>query len=61
MLYEFVISNKTDILARARLKITARKWPAVSPEELENGLPMFLSQPSATSPLVKRKQRGSAT
>ena len=48
VLYEFVTSNKGEILARARVKITARKWPAVSPDELENGLPLFLTQLAET-------------
>jgi signal transduction histidine kinase len=48
VLYEFVTSNRAEILARARLKITSRKWPAVSPEELEHGLPLFLTQLAET-------------
>jgi signal transduction histidine kinase len=47
-LFEFITANKHDILALARAKIIARKWPAVSPQELENGLPKFLGQLAET-------------
>jgi signal transduction histidine kinase len=47
-LYEFIIQQKHDILALARAKIIERKWPAVSPHELENGLPTFLNQLAET-------------
>jgi signal transduction histidine kinase len=48
VLYEFVTSDKADILSRARAKISARHWPAVTTDELENGLPLFLTQLAAT-------------
>lgn len=44
MLFEFITANKSEILTRARAKVTGRQWPAVSSEELENGLPLFLTQ-----------------
>lgn len=47
-LYEFISANGRDILSSARAKILARKWPAVSPNELENGLPKFLGQLAET-------------
>jgi signal transduction histidine kinase len=47
-LYEFIASNKNDIIMLAREKILARKWPTVSALELEHGLPLFLSQLSET-------------
>jgi signal transduction histidine kinase len=47
-LYEFIIQQKHDILALARAKILERKWPAVSPHEVENGLPTFLNQLAET-------------
>ena len=48
MLYEFIIATKSEILTRARAKVTARQWPIVSTEELENGLPLFLTQLAET-------------
>lgn len=48
MLYDFITHDKNEILARARAKVTARSWPAVSPEELEHGLPLFLTQLAET-------------
>jgi signal transduction histidine kinase len=47
-LYDFIASNKNDIIMLAREKILARKWPTVSALELEHGLPLFLSQLSET-------------
>jgi signal transduction histidine kinase len=44
VLYEFITTDKAQILARARAKVTARQWPTVSSEELEHGLPLFLTQ-----------------
>ncbi|HEX7282441.1 MAG TPA: HAMP domain-containing sensor histidine kinase [Vicinamibacterales bacterium] len=44
MLYEFIATYRDPIIARARQKLTARPWPSVSPEELENGVPLFLTQ-----------------
>ena len=44
MLYEFVTTFRNPIIERARQKLTARPWPAASPEELENGVPLFLTQ-----------------
>ena len=48
MLYQFVTTDKAEILARARAKVTARQWPSVSTEELEHGLPLFLTQLAET-------------
>ena len=44
MLYEFITTYRDPIIARARQKLTARPWPSASPEELENGVPLFLTQ-----------------
>jgi signal transduction histidine kinase len=44
MLYEFVTTYRDAIIDRARQKLTARPWPSASPEELENGVPIFLTQ-----------------
>src|SRR5512141_1314824 len=48
MLYDFITSNKQEILSRARAKVMERQWPAVSATELENGLPLFLTQLAET-------------
>ena len=48
MLYEFVTTYRDDIITRAREKLTARPWPVASPQELENGVPLFLTQLSET-------------
>ena len=48
MLYEFVTTYRDAIITRAREKLTARPWPATSAQELENGVPSFLTQLSET-------------
>jgi signal transduction histidine kinase len=49
MLYEFVETFRDAIIAKTRIKVSSRPWPPASTVELENGLPMFLSQ--LTEPL----------
>lgn len=44
MLDEFITIYRDQIIERARQKLTARPWPAASVQELENGVPLFLSQ-----------------
>ena len=48
MLYEFVTTYRDAIIAKARAKLTARPWPSASTHELENGVPLFLTQLSET-------------
>jgi signal transduction histidine kinase len=48
MLYEFITTYRDAIIARARAKLTARPWPAASALELQNGVPLFLTQLSET-------------
>ncbi|MCA1652597.1 MAG: sensor histidine kinase, partial [Acidobacteria bacterium] len=48
MLYEFVTTYRHSIIDRARQKLTARPWPSASPAELENGVPLFLTQLAET-------------
>jgi signal transduction histidine kinase len=48
MLDEFVVKYRDPIITRARQKLTARPWPAASAQELENGVPLFLTQLSET-------------
>ncbi len=47
-LYEFIDTNKAEILALARAKVASRQWPTVSADELESGLPLFLTQLAET-------------
>ena len=44
MLYEFVATYREEIIAKTREKVASRPWPPASTSELENGVPMFLSQ-----------------
>lgn len=44
MLHEFLTANHSEIVARARAKVTQRLAPRPTPEELENGVPLFLDQ-----------------
>jgi signal transduction histidine kinase len=44
MLEEFIATNRDAIIERARQKLTARPWPSASVQELDNGVPRFLTQ-----------------
>jgi len=48
VLYEFVTTYRDEIIAKTRDKVNARSWPPASTTELENGLPLFLTQLSET-------------
>lgn len=48
MLHEFITSYRDQIIARARVKLTDRPWPLASTSEMENGVPLFLTQLSET-------------
>jgi len=48
MLYEFVELNRDVIISRARDRVRGRPWPSVAPGELEQGVPLFLTQLSET-------------
>jgi signal transduction histidine kinase len=48
MLQEFVTTNREAIISKARAKLTARPWPSATANELNNGVPLFLSQLSDT-------------
>jgi hypothetical protein len=48
MLYEFITTYRDAIITRARKKLTARPWPSASAQELENGVPLFLTQLTET-------------
>src|SRR3954468_14605368 len=57
MLHEFVTTYRTEIIARAREKLTARPWPSVSARELDHGVPLFLNQ---LSEVLLTEQSGGA-
>jgi signal transduction histidine kinase len=44
MLRDFVVLNRDQILAKARLRVASRAAPAASEVELTEGLPVFLDQ-----------------
>ena len=44
MLYEFIVTYRDAIITTARQKLTARPCPPASAHELENGVPLFLTQ-----------------
>ena len=48
MLYEFITTYRDAIITKAREKLTARPWPSASANELENGVPLFLTQLAET-------------
>ncbi|PYR88802.1 MAG: sensor histidine kinase [Acidobacteria bacterium] len=48
MLYEFVTTYREAIIAKTRTKVSSRPWPPASTAELQNGLPIFLSQLAET-------------
>jgi hypothetical protein len=48
MLYEFVTTYRDAIIAKTRVKVRTRPWPPASTSELENGLPIFLTQLAET-------------
>jgi len=44
VLHEFITTYRDAIIARAREKLTARPWPVASLNELQHGVPLFLTQ-----------------
>jgi len=44
MLHEFIVTHRDEIIARTRKRVHGRTWPAVSTHELEDGVPLFLTQ-----------------
>ena len=48
MLHEFITANRDEIISRARDRVRGRPWPSVSPDELEYGVPLFLTQIAET-------------
>jgi hypothetical protein len=45
---QFLKDNRAQLIERARLKVAKRASPPVSPAELEQGVPLFLTQLSLT-------------
>ena len=48
MLHEFLTSNRDDLIRCCRAKVARRLAPAVTPAELEYGIPLFLGQLTET-------------
>jgi signal transduction histidine kinase len=48
MLYDFLTTNRDAIIARTREKVSSRSSPSALPGELENGVPLFLTQLAST-------------
>lgn len=48
MLHEFVTLNREAIILRTRDRLVSRTSPPVSTDELDNGVPVFLTQLSET-------------
>jgi hypothetical protein len=44
MLHEFLSANREEIIARARARAVNRTAPRATDAELENGIPLFLTQ-----------------
>jgi signal transduction histidine kinase len=44
MLHEFVEEHREEIVTRARALVATRPWPVVSQDELDSGIPLFLTQ-----------------
>ena len=48
MLHEFIDQNRDAIISGTRDRVRSRPWPSVAPGELEDGVPLFLTQLSET-------------
>ena len=44
MLLQFIRENRSTLIERTRAKVRRRAAPLATPEEIENGVPLFLSQ-----------------
>jgi hypothetical protein len=65
MLYDFLLSNRHDLIERCRLKVAQRSTPIATKEELDDGIPLFLDQliktlqiEQTTQPMRSRKVSG---
>ena len=52
MLYEFINLNREEVIARTRRAVGDREWPSLGIGELENGVPVFLTQLAETLRLM---------
>ena len=48
MLYEFVTLHRDAIIEKTRQKVSSRPFPPASTAELQNGVPLFLTQLAET-------------
>jgi signal transduction histidine kinase len=48
MLFEFIVLNREEIVARTRTNVRGRPRPSVSDQEIEHGAPLFLTQHAET-------------
>lgn len=48
MLHEFITAYRDEIVTRTRDRVRGRPWPSVSADEIEHGVPLFLTQLSET-------------
>jgi len=55
MLHEFIDLNRDVIISGTRDRVRSRPWPSVAPGELEDGVPLFLTQLSETLRLEATK------
>jgi hypothetical protein len=44
VLYDFLRSNRSELIERCRAKVAKRRKPVVTPAELDHGVPLFLDQ-----------------
>ena len=44
MLHEFLQANRTELIARCRVKVAERRAPKATPAELEHGVSLFVDQ-----------------
>ena len=56
MLRDFIVQNRAQILAKARLRVSARSAPLATSAELANGLPVFLEQLCASLARAKSNE-----
>ena len=61
MFYEFITLNREAIIAKTRIKVSSRGWPPASTAELENGVPLFLTQLAETLRLETTDEPFSST
>jgi len=67
VLHEFLTTNKSDLIARCRLKVAKRPAPRMAGKELAHGIPRFLDQliktlevEQTSEPMRSRKVSGPA-